>query len=242
MGLRPRRALSSVLADLNSIRSLLEGQTVTHVGGDGHALHGVALAFPPRPAPPMLLGAVNEKALRAAGAHADGVLLSVLAGATYIEWAAEHIRLGAAEVGRQPPPITAFVLCSVDADSDLAGRAVADAVELFVRAESHTALITHSAFGDTLKLSESAWTPETRQQALREFSAAGTPQHVAGHLSALLAAGADALGLWVFPSDHLPTQLHSLANDVIPRIRVRTTGRPWQSHHSSGQVGSIGLP
>ena len=128
MGTFPDRPLSALVNDFDAVGSLLAGESVTRAGGPGHTFDDITLSFPPAVSPPLLMGAVNERALRAAGARADGVLLSVLAGPAYVQWAREQVAAGAAAVGRAVPPITVFVLASVDDDPDRARDAVADAV------------------------------------------------------------------------------------------------------------------
>ncbi|HWM02695.1 MAG TPA: LLM class flavin-dependent oxidoreductase [Actinophytocola sp.] len=208
MGTFPDRPLSALVNDFDAVGSLLAGESVTRAGGPGHTFDDITLSFPPAVSPPLLMGAVNERALRAAGARADGVLLSVLAGPAYVQWAREQVAAGAAAVGRAVPPITVFVLASVDDDPDRARDAVADAVEFFARAEAHTALVGRSATPDAT----------TRADLVREFAAAGKPEDVAAKLRSLLDHGADAVGLWMFPSDELEEQLRLVASRVLPGL------------------------
>ncbi|GAA0913557.1 LLM class flavin-dependent oxidoreductase [Virgisporangium aurantiacum] len=188
MGLVPPRPLSTVLDRHDTVRRLLAG----------HEHRGIQLAYPPAEPPPLWIGAVNEKALRAAGATADGVLLSVLSGPTYIRWAREQVAIGAAAANRDVPPITAFVLASVGEEA-AARDAVSDAVTFFATAEAHTALVT-------------------RSRAPGEFAVAGSATQVRDQLAALLDAGADSLGLWLFPPEKLAGQLERIAQDVLPRL------------------------
>jgi alkanesulfonate monooxygenase SsuD/methylene tetrahydromethanopterin reductase-like flavin-dependent oxidoreductase (luciferase family) len=221
MGIMPDRPLSAVLADLAALRALLNGETVTTAGGAGHSFDDVTLSFPPAEVPPLLIGAVNERALRAAGAHADGVLLSVLAGPTYVRWAAEHVRAGADSVGRPTPPITAFVLASVDDRQDRAEAAVADAVQFFARAELETALVRESSAPQREAILADPWDAATRSRLVGEFAAAGSAEDVAAKLQSVIDHGADSVALWVFPSDDLDEQLHRVAEGVLPLVRRR---------------------
>jgi luciferase-like monooxygenase len=213
-----------LLHDFDAVRSLLAGKTVTSPGDPGHTLADVTLTFPPDVDVPLLMGAVNERALRAAGAHADGVLLSVLAGTGYVRWAKERVAEGAASVGRTPPPITAFVLASVDDDPERAETAVVDAVRFFARAELHTSLIGRSAITDEQRILGD-WDSSTRAELVAEYAAAGTPGQVAGRLRSLLESGADAVGLWVLPSDELEPQLQVLAERVLPELGGTVLGQ-----------------
>ncbi|WP_433729829.1 LLM class flavin-dependent oxidoreductase [Actinoplanes sp. CA-051413] len=214
LGLLPPRPLSAVTETFDVLRRLLAGATVDQVAGT-HQLHDVQLAFPPAQPPPLWIGAVNERALRAAGATADGVLLSVLAGPAYVAWAREQVAAGAEAAGRPVPPITAFVLASVGED-DTAYEAVRDAVSFFAGAEAHTALIGRSPYHEEIRARLRRTPPGAALTVddawIDEFAVAGTAGRVRDGLQALLDAGATSLGLWPFPAGDLPGQLHRIAS------------------------------
>ncbi|WP_431902922.1 LLM class flavin-dependent oxidoreductase [Nonomuraea sp. bgisy101] len=197
------------------VRELLNGAAVDRRTST-HEFAGIRLEFPPERPPELWIGAVNERALRAAGAVADGILLSVLAGPSYVSWARER----SAAADRPAPPITAFVLASVSDDEQVARESAREAVGFFLRAESHTALVTRSKHGAEVReriagladgeppVVEDAW--------IDEFAVAGTPDRVRDRLLELRAAGADSLGLWLFPPERLASQLQRIADDVLP--------------------------
>ena len=83
------------------IRRLLAGEEA-----DGRlAPRGTRLAvLPPRP-PPIFLAAIGPRALRLAGAVADGVLLNAYVPAAYARWAAVEVRAAAARAGRDPAAV-----------------------------------------------------------------------------------------------------------------------------------------
>lgn len=209
MGLLPERPLTAVTETFEVLRDLLNGATVdrrtaTHVFAD------IRLEFPPDQPPPLWIGAVNERALKAAGAMADGVLLSVLAGPAYVAWARDLV--GTA-------PITAFVLAAVDDDEQVARDAVRDAVGFFLQAESHTALVGQSRHGAEIRERLAAGAPfVVEDRWIDEFAVAGTAEQVRDKLKGLLAAGADSLGLWLFPPERLTDQLRRIAADVLPAL------------------------
>lgn len=218
LGLRTDRPLSTLLADFGHLRDLLAGEAVTST--EGHVFRDVRLEFPPDPVPPLWLGAVNGRALRAAGATADGVLLSVISGPRYVRWAVDQVRAGAATAGRStPPPVVAFALTSVDPDPARARADVRDAVAFFARAEAHTSLLTRSPFTVADVAALEAGDPERTEAMITELAAAGTAADVTQRFNALLAAGADAIGLWAFPSDRLTEQLTLISEQVLPEVR-----------------------
>jgi 5,10-methylenetetrahydromethanopterin reductase len=207
MGLLPPRPLHAVTETFSTVRRLLAGSPV-----DGD----IQLAFPPVQPPELWIGAVNQRALRAAGAIADGVLLSVLAGPTYIRWARSQVAAGAAAAGRPVPPITAFTLASVGADGS-ARDAVRHAVGFFASAEAETALIGRSPYRDQIRARLADFAVD--DVWIDEFAAAGNPARVRARLQALLDAGADSLGLWPFPAEDLTGQLRRIAAEVLPGLR-----------------------
>ncbi|MEV8632085.1 LLM class flavin-dependent oxidoreductase [Streptosporangium sp. NPDC051023] len=214
MGLLPERPLTALTQTFDVLRELLSGAAVDRRTST-HEFSGVRLEFPPEQPPELWIGAVGERALRAAGARADGVLLSVLASPTYVAWARERV----AAAGRRVP-ITAFVLASVSDDDRTARDAVRDAVGFFLRAESHTALVEQSKHGAEIRERIAALADDeplaVEDAWIDEFAVAGDPARVRGRLKELLAAGADSLGLWLFPPDRLADQLRRIADEVLP--------------------------
>jgi alkanesulfonate monooxygenase SsuD/methylene tetrahydromethanopterin reductase-like flavin-dependent oxidoreductase (luciferase family) len=224
LGLLPKRPLTAVIQTHAVLRRLLSGQS-QHESTHTHEFDDVTLAFPPEQAPELWIGALNERALRAAGATADGVLLSVLAGPAYITWARSQVSAGASMAKRPTPPITAFALASVADSRQVARDAVRDAVSFFVRAEAHTALVNRSPYaGDIHAAQAESGTFDGNFVAadawLDEFAVAGDPAQVSAQLNALIAAGADSVGLWLFPGAQLPDQLRLIAADVLPKVTL----------------------
>lgn len=225
LGLVPDRPLRAVTDAFDALRELLAGATVDRRTA-AHAYEDVRLAFPPATPPELWVGAVNERALAAAGGRADGVLLSVLAGEAYTAWARGRVAAGATAAGRPAPPVTAFALASVDDDPEAARDAVRGAVAFFLGAEAHTALVGSSRHGAAVRQALAALAPgaplpaEAVEDAwVDEYAVAGDVATVTARLRALVAAGADSLGLWLFPPTALPAQLDRLATDVLPALR-----------------------
>jgi alkanesulfonate monooxygenase SsuD/methylene tetrahydromethanopterin reductase-like flavin-dependent oxidoreductase (luciferase family) len=72
---------------------------------------------------------------------------------------------------------------------------VRDAVDFFVQAEQHTALVQQAKHRD-------------------EFVLAGTPKDVKAQLRRLFDSGADSVGLWLFPADHHADVMRRIAHEV----------------------------
>lgn len=95
----PRRTLQETL---RLLRSLLQGDEVR----DHPKLHRARLAIAPiQSALPIYLAAIGPKALRLAGAVADGVLLNAYVPPDYVRYAVEEIRQAAQQAGRDPDGI-----------------------------------------------------------------------------------------------------------------------------------------
>lgn len=98
---RPLRTLEETVARL---RRLLAGERVT--GGERCGPKGVRLAVEPaQPRLPIYLAAIGPRALRLAGAVADGVLLNAYVPVGYVRYAVREIAAAAREAGRDPAAI-----------------------------------------------------------------------------------------------------------------------------------------
>ena len=99
LGLSYERSMGSLERAARTVRALLSGQSVRL--GDG--TDPVRLAVPPVQRPPRIyLAAIGPRALRLAGAVADGVILNAYSPVGYVEWAVREIRLAAERAGRDP--------------------------------------------------------------------------------------------------------------------------------------------
>ena len=96
---------STLREAVTAIRELLAGGRVTSsLGRSG--LRDVQLAIKPvQGSPPIYVAAIGPKALRLAGAAADGVLLNAYTPTGYVSYAAAEIRTAAAAAGRDPDSI-----------------------------------------------------------------------------------------------------------------------------------------
>ena len=97
----PRETLAEAVS---VIRRLLAGETVDDPGGR-LGLQGARLAVTPTRPPPIYVAAIGPRALRLAGAVADGVLLNAYTPTAYIRYAVAEVRAGAGEAGRDPDAV-----------------------------------------------------------------------------------------------------------------------------------------
>ena len=99
---RPRETLRE---SVEHIRSLLAGEVVIAELPE-FTLRDVRLALAPVQSPlPLYLAAIGPRALRLAGAVADGVLLNAYVPPAYVRYAVEEVRAGARGAGRDPDAI-----------------------------------------------------------------------------------------------------------------------------------------
>jgi 5,10-methylenetetrahydromethanopterin reductase len=123
---RTRRPYTSTVEAIQIIRALLRGDPVP--ASEQFTVSTQArLDFEPlRRDLPVYAGAVNERMLRAAGAHADSVELGAIMSTGYVRWALGVIGEGATAAGRDPASqdIAAPLMVSVGADAKAAREAV----------------------------------------------------------------------------------------------------------------------
>ena len=98
----PFQVMESVVSTL---RRLMAGEALTTTDGPS-PLTNVRLAIMPgQSRPPVYLAAIGPKALRLAGAIADGVLLNAYTPVDYVKYAAAEVRKAAREAGRDPDSV-----------------------------------------------------------------------------------------------------------------------------------------
>lgn len=145
------KPLSAMRDAVLILRELLRGDKSSYVG-KMFQLHDVQLAFPSRGDMQIYIGAEGPKALELSGEVSDGVLISVLAGPSYLQFARERVNASAARACRAPSdvPIITYMLYSVDDDSRTAKDAVREAVALYTGAEGPKPLTLFSGVSPEL--------------------------------------------------------------------------------------------
>lgn len=111
----PRATLREAVALL---RDLFAGRRVTRSAGR-FRLDDVGLAIlPAQERLPIYLAAIGPRALRLAGAIADGVLLNAYVPTGYVRWAVDEVRAGATEAGRDPRAVAIACMLAVRPTDD----------------------------------------------------------------------------------------------------------------------------
>ena len=93
MGIPYGNPLSNLEVTVKTLRGLLSGE------GVGNTRLAIS---PAQEKPPIYLAAIGPKALRLAGAVADGVLLNAYTPTAYVRYAVNEVRRAAEEAGRDP--------------------------------------------------------------------------------------------------------------------------------------------
>jgi alkanesulfonate monooxygenase SsuD/methylene tetrahydromethanopterin reductase-like flavin-dependent oxidoreductase (luciferase family) len=134
VGARAESPMTLLREHTTALQALLHGERVTTSGRYVH-LDGVALDWPPSPAPPLLVGAMGDRTTALAGELGDGVIFSEMS-ADRVREALQHLRAGRQKAGRDGTGDVVDFL-AVDA---LDARAVATQVQ-----EMESAGATHVA-------------------------------------------------------------------------------------------------
>ncbi|MDQ2797592.1 MAG: LLM class flavin-dependent oxidoreductase [Actinomycetota bacterium] len=99
VGVRAESPMTLLREYATALRALLHGETVSMDGRYVH-LDSVALDWPPKTAPPLLIGAVREKTMALAGAVGDGVILSGDTTVESLRAAVPHVIAGRGDAHR----------------------------------------------------------------------------------------------------------------------------------------------
>ena len=105
MGIPYRDPRASLKETVETVRALLSGSPVTSEGGQFNLANVGLATLPVQDRLPIYLAAIGPRALRLAGAVADGVLLNAYTPTTYISYAVDEVRRAARETGRDPADV-----------------------------------------------------------------------------------------------------------------------------------------
>jgi 5,10-methylenetetrahydromethanopterin reductase len=198
MGLPFVRPLTTTKEAVAILRRLLAGERLTFEGKSFH-IRDVALSFEPlRRRVPIWLGVKGAAALRAAGAIADGVILSALSSPVYVRWARERIAEGARGAGRTPEDIevAAYVLVSAGEDRERARGIVRPVLSYYMGVHYDHAIMREAGFLPEemfvfrrALLEHSDASSFVTDRMLDALAVAGTPSECRERMNELIAAG-----------------------------------------------------
>lgn len=224
MGLLPPSPLAAVEEAATTVRSLLDGETVTREG-KVFSCDGVSLTYPQRGRIPLHLGVIGPRMLRLSGRLADGSILSVAAGVDYVRWARQRIDEGRAEAGKTGPHrLTVFAIYSVDEDGERARRAARATLAFYKAAGGRNALtdvagISEELVGMLSRGGAEVVAEEMPDSWVERLTVAGTPEEVAAKIRRLHAAGADSVALFPTPGERAADIIALTSSSVLPLLR-----------------------
>ncbi|MGD9705473.1 MAG: LLM class flavin-dependent oxidoreductase [Acidimicrobiia bacterium] len=227
MGLRPRRSLQYLGDYVVVVRRLLAGEAVTlDCGASEMVLRNIRLTHPPGVVP-IALGVVGPKMLELAGRVADTVILSTLAGPSYVRAAVETIGAAAAAAGRGMPRVTCFAAFHLGATTELAQKSIRSDLAFSLRASGPGPLT--DAVGASEQLSEllavhqgDSLAAAIPDEWVDEMSITGDLDACANKIGALWANGADEVVIAPKPVTDARAMLHDAAERLLPLLRPGT--------------------
>lgn len=223
MGLYPPSPLAALRECVTSVKALLRGETVHHMG-DVYSFDNVSLTYPQVDvATSIQMGVSGPNMLQLSGEVADGSVLSVASSAAYVRWARDRIDEGRTRGARADGhPITVFAIYAVDDDGDIA-RASAKATLAFYKQHGSNALTDVYGISDALNALVAAGGYDALlagmpEEWIEDLTIAGTPSECAAKISALYQAGADSVALFPVATERVDEIVRMTATEVIPQI------------------------
>lgn len=223
MGLRPNSMLTALREVVGTLRTLLDGGSVTFEGETVTA-RGIALSFPPTEPLPIHMGVVGPKAARLSGEIADGNILSVLACVDYVRRTRALIAEGAETASRPTRrPLAVMAIFATSVDGAVAKRSVRDTIAFFLSEGGPSTLTDVYGISDELAemLTRGGADLVAREMPdawVEDLAVAGTPDECAEKIDRLLDSGAGSVVLAPV-DDGLPT-LEWAAREVLSKVAV----------------------
>lgn len=222
MGLYPKSPVGALRQVVESVRSLIAGETLT--SSDGlFTFDSVSLTHPNAGPVPLFTGVIGPKSLELSGEIADGTVMSVIAAPKYLEYVKEHVAVGAARSGRDPAQhkLPTFVIYNVDTDGDAARAAARTGVAFYLWAIGPTPMTEVYGVNEQLVAMIDAGgldavTADMPDEWLDLFAISGTPAECAAQIPPFLEAGATSLVLAPYPTDDLDRMIDLTASSVLP--------------------------
>jgi 5,10-methylenetetrahydromethanopterin reductase len=183
------------------VRALIAGGDVNY-SGQVFQVSNLNLRFrPPRNAVPAYLGVMGPKNLEMAGEIGDGILLSAMSSPAYVRYALDHVRRGAARVGRSLNgfDVAALLFISIADDERAARTAVKPFMAMllsFMAGQPDHPIISTAgvSVAQVLQIAEAAAKGQDATALISEemvdaFAIAGSPERCREGLARIVEAG-----------------------------------------------------
>jgi F420-dependent oxidoreductase-like protein len=141
--------------------------------------------------PPVLLGALHEQVSRLAGRRADGVLPWLAPVSWVSDVVLPNVRKGAADAGREPPPVIAELPCVLSTDRSYVREVVQRDLAIYPKVPFYADVLARSGFPG------SEWN-DAMMDAVVPW---GDEDAIAGRVRAYLDAGCDEVALSPYGGD-----------------------------------------
>lgn len=205
----PARALAETA---QALRTLLDGGRA-ELDGCVVRTRGYRLRAP-APGGPVTIAAFGPQAVRVAGRHADRMVLNLLPPMVAARLVAD-VRTSAADAGREPPRVAAWVSAAVDPDDEARAR-LARAVVGYLGAPGYGEVFAEAGFADLVEFARTGPSPRELLAAVPDSLAAavgaiGTADDVRSRIAEYAAAGVDEVCLVPVATDADPAGRRTLA-------------------------------
>ena len=222
MHLFPKSVLGSMREAVTDVKRLLAGETLTQAG-DYYGYDAVTLTHP---APDLeVLGAVvGPRSVDLCAEIADGMVISVLAGPSYVATVRERIARVRQERGLPEDfALVTYVLACVNEDRAAARAKVRPVTAFYLGAMGPTLITGAYDANEALaamieKGGTAAIEADMPDDWLDWLAVAGTPEDCRAGIEALFNAGATKVVLCIVPSEELPQQLETFGREVLPGL------------------------
>jgi 5,10-methylenetetrahydromethanopterin reductase len=230
MGLMPERPVAAMREAIESITQLLAGETV-ELAGKTFTLDKITITHPAVEHVPLSMGVMSPMMLRLSGQIADATLFGASAGVRYFEQAMADVATGLERSGRPAEAMgyRTIALVCVDRDGSRARDILRPVMAEFLAEFADMSTVTRYGIGDELTAMVSrggaeAVAREMPDQWLEDLALVGTPREVADTVLGWVAAGIDAIAVFLpHPSER--DTLTLLAQEVIPLV---AQSREWR--------------
>jgi 5,10-methylenetetrahydromethanopterin reductase len=230
MGLMPDRPVAAMRDVIESVKQLLAGETVHHKS-DAVTLDAIAITHPASEPVPITMGVMSPMMLRLAGQIAGATLFGASAGVKYFERAIAEVRTGLERAGRAEDAMAyrTIALASVDRDGARARRILRPVMAEFLAEFADMSTVTFYGISDELghmvkRGGAEVVAAEMPDQWLEDLALVGTPREVADKVLGWVAAGIDAIAVFL-PHESERDTLTLMAEEVVPLV---AESREWQ--------------
>ena len=231
----PKGAFIETISEtMRVLRDLFDGKRVT-VANDVFTLDDVALEISTPPSIPIFLATTHPDAFRAAGAHADGVIVGDVADPDVMTQIISWIGEGAAQQGRNPNEVSVLAWCATIVTEDrhtvieqLRRPVIGSAINGMHRQtrclmgvdQSYFPTIRAAKFDPQVALPDQA----IPDDMVDRFAIAGPPDYCAARVRALRDVGVDTMGFRMPVAltnlYDFETNLLRLMKDVVPLVKA----------------------